>query len=591
LSGGQRFSAGLVGDDMIANAEPVVPITARVAPLIPGQREPDHPGTTAELLQLRLQEAHDDFLTAMDTGRARQRVEVQDAEDRFQVGMDTERARERTQVQDAEDRFQTRMDTERARSRAEGNDTHDQAQGQRVDDLFQTWIETERAKERLHVRAAEDRFQARMDTERAHERAHVQDAEDRFLHRVDAQRARAQNDRELLQGNLEQSQRLEVLGQLAGGVAHDFNNVLAVILNYADFVAGELASRPGFGLESAASDVAEIQRAAQRATALSHQLLSFARREVIQPRPLDLNHVVGDIELFLRRTLGSDLVLLVDRAEDLWPVLADPGQIEQVLVNLAVNARDAMSGGGILSIDTANTIVDADSVVGGLPLRAGRHVRLRVSDNGTGIPADVAEHVFEPFFTTKADGRGTGLGLATVYGIVTQAAGAITIASQPGVGTTFTIMIPATDERPQPAATPSTVERSPTGETILVVEDEHALREITERIFTRSGYHVLTAANGPEAIAVATGHVGEIDLLVTDVVMPKMLGKEVAERISALRPGIGVLFMSGYAQPVLASQGRLDPGITLITKPFSAASLLKAAGHVLDSSAHVDRPR
>jgi two-component system cell cycle sensor histidine kinase/response regulator CckA len=533
---------------------------------------------TVSHLNPEQQVIRDRFETRVD----RLQADIREAQDRFRTGMDAERARERVEVQDAEDRFQARMDTERARERVKGNDAQEEAQVQQAEDLFQTRMDTERARERKYVQDAEDRFQTRMDAERAKERVQVQDAEDRFQLGIDAERAKAQGDREKLQGHLEQSQRLEVLGQLAGGVAHDFNNVLAVILNYAEFVAGELAARPGSGLESAANDVAEIQRAAERATALTHQLLAFARREVIQPRVLDLNQIVANVEQLLRRTLGEDLVLLMNRAEDLGPVLADPGQIEQILVNLAVNARDAMSGGGILTIDTANIVVDADFIATGSALRAGRHVRLRVGDTGTGMPADVAEHAFEPFYTTKSDGRGTGLGLATVYGIVIQAAGAITINSQPGVGTTFTILIPVTDERPEPVMKPAAYERTPRGETVLVVEDEQALREVTKRIFTRSGYHVLAAADGGEAIALVARYDGEIHLLVTDVVMPRMLGKEVAEKISALRPNIAVLYMSGYAQPVLASQGRLDPGIVLIEKPFSATSLIEAAGRVLN---------
>ena len=236
-----------------------------------------------------------------------------------------------------------------------------------------------------------------------------------------------------------------------------------------------------------------------------------------------------------------------------------------------------------MSIDTANVVLDADIVADGVAVRPGRYVRLRVSDTGTGMPADVIEHVFEPFYTTKPDGTGTGLGLATVYGIVTQAEGTIDIHSQPGVGTTFTILIPVTDEVAVPdRGGRCPTDRTPTGETVLVVEDEEALREVTERIFTRSGYHVITAANGPEALALAAGYDGDIHLLVTDVVMPNMLGKEVAERIRELKPDIEVLYMSGYAQPVLASQGRLDRDVNLIEKPFSAAAIIEKAGQILN---------
>jgi signal transduction histidine kinase/CheY-like chemotaxis protein len=394
-------------------------------------------------------------------------------------------------------------------------------------------------------------------------------------------------DRDRMQAQLQQAQRLEVLGRLAGGVAHDFNNLLGVILNYASFVSEELTaaaeSAPGWeGRQGAQRDVGQIQRAAERATGLTHQLLAFARREVVQPQVLDLNDVVTEVEELLRRALGEETELIVSRPDDLWPILADPGQIEQVLVNLGLNARDAMPGGGTLRIDTANIVVDAESVAGGSPALPGRHVRLRVSDTGTGMTTDVMAHAFDPFFTTKGDSSGTGLGLATVYGIVAQAEATISIQSAPGAGTTFTIMLPVTDRAAVTIEEPTPYQRNPTGETVLVVEDEPALREVTERIFTRNGYHVISAANGPEAIARAADHQGEIHLLVTDVVMPRMLGKEVAERIRWSRPSIVVLYMSGYAQPVLASLGRLEPGVALVDKPFSEAALLAKAGQVLN---------
>jgi PAS domain S-box-containing protein len=390
------------------------------------------------------------------------------------------------------------------------------------------------------------------------------------------------SDRERLQSQLQQGQRLEVLGQLAGGVAHDFNNLLAVILNYAAFVADELIVGPEADFEAAGRDVGQIQRAAERATALTHQLLAFARREVVQPRVLNLNDVVGDVLQMLDRTIGEDVVLHTDLGGGLWPVMADPGQIEQVLVNLAVNARDAMADGGVVTIDTANIVVGADFIAAGSPVLPGRHVRLRVGDNGCGMAPDVIEHVFEPFYTTKSDGTGTGLGLSTVYGIVAQAGATIDILSQPGTGTTFTILIPVTDEEAIVVADEPTYQRTPKGETVLIVEDEQALREVTQRIFTNSGYHVITAADGMEAVGLAARYDGEIHLLVTDVVMPKMLGKEAAEKIRELKPDIEVLYMSGYAQPVLASKGRLDPDVNLIEKPFSASSIIEKAGRVLN---------
>jgi CheY-like chemotaxis protein len=241
-----------------------------------------------------------------------------------------------------------------------------------------------------------------------------------------------------------------------------------------------------------------------------------------------------------------------------------------------------MPAGGTLTIDTGNITVDSDTIAGGSKARRGRNVRLRVSDTGTGMAADVAQHVFEPFYTTKPDGAGTGLGLATVYGILTQADGNIQIYSEPGTGTTFTITLPVTAEAAAPVVDPAPYHRAPRGETVLVVEDETALREVTRRILARNGYTVITAASGPEALDIAAGYLGEIHLLVTDVVMPHMLGKEVADKLRVIKPEIEVLFMSGYARQVLTSQGRLDPHVALVEKPFSEADLLAMAGQVLN---------
>jgi signal transduction histidine kinase len=392
--------------------------------------------------------------------------------------------------------------------------------------------------------------------------------------------------RDKSQEQLMQSQRLESLGQLAGGVAHDFNNLLGVILNYASFASEELgeAGESDWAArgESARADLGQITRAGERAAGLTRQLLAFARREVIRPQVLDLDTAITAVEEMLRRTLGEQVELVISLAGDLQPVLADPGQLEQVLVNLAVNARDAMPGGGTLTIDTGNIIVDDETIAGGSKSRQGQNVRLRVSDSGTGMPPDVIEHVFDPFFTTKEEGAGTGLGLATVYGIITQADGHIRIYSEPGMGTTITITLPVTAEAAIPIVEPVPYRRTPKGETVLVVEDEAELREVTRRIFTRNGYQVITAASGPEALATAAGHPGEIHLLVTDVVMPRMLGREVAEKMRVVKPGIEVLYMSGYARPVLASYGRLDPNVALVEKPFSEADLLARAGQVLN---------
>jgi signal transduction histidine kinase/CheY-like chemotaxis protein len=438
------------------------------------------------------------------------------------------------------------------------------------------------------VEAGEERRDARdareqLDVEAGQER---RDAQERFIVRRERQEALSRSER--MQAQLQQAQRLENLGQLAGGVAHDFNNLLAVILNYTAFVSEALtaATGPDWAVHRGAAlgDLEQVKLAAERAARLTRQLLAFARREVVRPQVLDIDEVIIAVEEMLRRTLGEHVELIISLGANLWPILADPGQLEQVLVNLAVNARDAMPSGGTLVIDTGNITVDADTIAGGSKARHGRNVRLRVSDSGTGMPAEVVEHAFEPFFTTKGDGAGTGLGLATVYGIIAQAGGSVRIYSEPGTGTTFTITLPVTTEAAAPKAEPVPYHRSPKGETVLVVEDEAALREVTKRIFVRNGYKVITAANGPDALAVAANHPGEIHLLVTDVVMPHMLGKVVAERMRVIKPEIEVLFMSGYAQPALASQGRLEPNVALVEKPFSEAELMAKAGAVLNGN-------
>ena len=375
------------------------------------------------------------------------------------------------------------------------------------------------------------------------------------------------------------SQRLEALGQLAGGIAHDFNNLLGVIVNYANFVIEE-AEAPAPDLTTIAADARQVVKAGERGTGLTHQLLKFARREVIRPQVLDLNEVLHDVEELLRRSLGEHISLVTRPGAALPPVTCDPGQIEQLLVNLAVNARDAMPGGGSLVIDTASAHLSA----GEHPeLAAGDYVRLRVSDSGEGMTPDVVERAFEPFFTTKPNHEATGLGLATVYGIATQAGGSVGIASQPGIGTTVTVLLPSsagqTPEEP-PELEPATTGGH--GETLLVVEDEAALRDVAGRILSRAGYRVIAAEGGPQALELAALHDGAIDLLVSDVVMPGMLGKELAERLVHERPGTRVLYMSGYAQPVLASQGTLDPGVALLEKPFSAEDLLTAVRKRLD---------
>jgi two-component system, cell cycle sensor histidine kinase and response regulator CckA len=405
--------------------------------------------------------------------------------------------------------------------------------------------------------------------------ATIRDVTERMELLAERERLKSQAERDRLERQLNQSQRLESLGQLAGGVAHDFNNLLAVISNYAAFVREELTSRaPQGDWDSVREDIKQIEGAAERAAGLTRQLLAFARRDVIKPRALNLNQVIERVEQLLVRTLGEHVELSTDLASGLGPVLADPGQLEQVLLNLAVNARDAMPAGGKLIISTMRTNVDADLAASRVGLAPGPYISLRVSDTGTGMPQAVINRAFEPFFTTKAKGEGTGLGLATVYGIITQAGGYVQIYSEAGLGTTFTILLPESIQPVQPSAPERKAAQGGAGETVLVIEDEQAMRELTRRILARNGYKVITAVDGFDAIEIAARHPLDIDVLLTDVVMPHMLGREAANRISALCPAARVLFMSGYSHGVLDTQGVLEDGVNLIEKPFTEASLL-----------------
>jgi CheY-like chemotaxis protein len=294
-----------------------------------------------------------------------------------------------------------------------------------------------------------------------------------------------------------------------------------------------------------------------------------------RPETLNLNDIVGETQEMLRRTIGKHISLVTSAADGLWSITADAGQLEQILVNLAVNARDAMPEGGTLSIETHNVDVDQDYAATRPGLAPGRYVQLRVSDTGTGMERAVLQHAFEPFFTTKPQGQGTGLGLATIHGIISQAGGRAQIYSEPGLGTTFTALFPATGEPPEHhPSEPVPAHPVGLGETVLVVEDEEAIRDVAERILTRNGYTVYTAEDGPAALEIVGAYDEAIDLLLTDVVMPRMLGGEVATRVKALRPTVRVLYMSGYAQPTLGSTGSLEAGVVLLHKPFSERDLL-----------------
>jgi hypothetical protein len=391
-------------------------------------------------------------------------------------------------------------------------------------------------------------------------------------------------EREHLQRRLRQSDRLESLGQLAAGVAHDFNNLLGVINGYAGMAAADLApvAAEDPAWRTLHADLTEIIAAGDRATALTRQLMSFARADPApETRILDLNTVVANLETLLRRALGEDITLVTHLTEQPWRIKADPGRLEQVLVNLAVNARDAMPGGGILTVETAPVTVDEHYAAQHPGVRIGRYVHLRVSDTGTGMSKATLERAFEPFFTTKPKGRGTGLGLATIYGIITQVGGYAQIYSELGHGTTITALFPATDDLAQPDTTPAEPHRPGAGETILLVEDDDSLRAITERILHHAGYAVLSAATVAEARHLAATHPG-VAMLLTDVILPDMHGPALAAVLHGDHPGLPVIYLSGYTETILASRSTIPAGATLLTKPVSAHQLLHTIARVLD---------
>jgi PAS domain S-box-containing protein len=396
-------------------------------------------------------------------------------------------------------------------------------------------------------------------------------------------------EREHLERRLRQSERLESLGHLAGGIAHDFNNLLSIINGYASMSAADVepiaeadpAWRPLHG------DLLEIVAAGDRATALTRQLLAFARADaVVELRVLDLNAVVADVDKLLRRTLGEDIELISHLTDQPQPIKADVGRLEQVLVNLAVNARDAMPGGGKLTIDTDLVHVDEHYAEQHPGLNTGSYMRLRVSDTGVGMTRATLERAFEPFFTTKPKGHGTGLGLATIYGIVTQTGGHAQIYSEVGQGTTVAALFPVTDETAAPTETRSPMPQHGSGQTILLVEDNDSLRELTERILQRSGYTVLPAATAADARDIAASR-PDLDLLLTDVVMPDLNGPDLAALLRADQPAMRIIFMSGYAETVLAARSALPPGAILLNKPVTADHLLTTVARVLHSETSV----
>ena len=383
-----------------------------------------------------------------------------------------------------------------------------------------------------------------------------------------------------LEEQVRQSQKLESIGRLAGGIAHDFNNLLTAILGHSELLEENLA-----GDSAAAGHVRNIRKSGERARDLTRQLLAFARRQVVLPRLLDLNAQLHDAQSMLRRIVGEDIELVFDSCDGLWPVLADPGQIEQIVLNLAVNARDAMPEGGRITLATGNVILQEEEAAAHPGLSPGPHVILSVTDTGTGMGADVLAHIFEPFFTTKPSGVGTGLGLATVYGVVRQSGGHIRVTSGRGEGTTFEIFLPRAEAGGLPSPAPELPRAravEPGTETLLLVEDDACVRELVESTLTEAGYTVLSAPGPREALEMSDRHEGALDLLVTDVVMPGMNGGQLSEALIARRAGLKVLFMSGYPGDTLARHGIEEEGRAFLPKPFTMTCLLGRVREVLD---------
>jgi nitrogen-specific signal transduction histidine kinase/CheY-like chemotaxis protein len=384
-----------------------------------------------------------------------------------------------------------------------------------------------------------------------------------------------------LEEQLAQSQKMEAVGQLAGGVAHDFNNLLTVIMSYSAMLLQDLAPD-----DPQRADIQEIADAAARGSGLTRQLLAFSRKQVLQLRPVSVNDVVADIEKILRRLIGDDVELATTLDPAVSLISSDPGQMEQVLINLAVNARDAMPDGGRLHISTGEVTVPDDDGSDGIDVEPGVYVAIAVRDTGTGMTRDVQQHVFEPFFTTKEPGKGTGLGLPTVYGIAKQAGGTVVIESEPGEGTAVTVYFPRMDDSAVAVPEhPGTHAPLAGDETVLLVEDDASLRALAARALRINGYEVLMAANGAEALKVAASHPGPVDIVASDVVMPGIGGRQLIEQLVETYAGIKVLFMSGYTNDEIVRRGVLGGGTAFLQKPFTPDQLVRSIRAVLDRPA------
>ena len=389
-------------------------------------------------------------------------------------------------------------------------------------------------------------------------------------------------ERRALEQQLRQSQKMEAVGRLAGGIAHDFNNLLMVILGYSEFLLERLGAEPHLR-----GPAQEIASAAERASSLTRQLLAFSRKQMLAPRVVNLNDVATENIKMLTRMIGEDVDLVMVPSPNLWPVRADAGQIDQVIMNLAVNARDAMPSGGKLTLETSNVTLDEEYARFHAPLRPGEYVMMAISDTGAGMDSETQSHIFEPFFTTKGT-KGTGLGLSMVYGIVKQSGGYIWVFSEVDKGTTFKIYLPRVSSTGEPAAqiaAPIDYRKvEPGTETILLVEDEANLRYLARQYLEKQGYKVIEAADGAVAMQIAVAHEATIHLLLTDVIMPGMNGRELAQRISEIRPNVKILYMSGYTENVIGHDGTLDAGVRLLQKPFNLRDLKSKVREVLDAT-------